>query len=124
MPYDDLVRLLICKVPDGKEFTSRKELLPYLNYRWVELIKKSEMSFEKLENMVESWLDLYNPFLAAGRPQDLADLILESPHYREVLDEPENNQQEEYYTFDEEALIGIYEEETFEGLLQLLHEFF
>lgn len=124
MPDEDLARLLICKVPDGKDFTSPEELIPYLNGRWVELIKKSEMSFEKLEKEVYFWLQLENPFLDPARPQDLATLILESPHYSKVLSDPEEISEEKYDTLDMVTAISIYEGETFVSLLQLLNGYF
>jgi hypothetical protein len=122
MPNDALVRLLICKVPDSKEIKNRKELLPYLNDRWVELIKKTDKDLWALERIVYDWLQMENPFLDSERPQDLADLILESPHYSEILSDPEEI--EEYETLDMETAIRIYESETFGDLLELLHEFF
>jgi len=124
MPFDDLVRLLICKVPDKKEFNNRKELFPYLNNRWVELIKKSELSFEKLEKEVYYWLHLENPFLDPARPQDLASMILESPHYNGILSDPEDGAEEAVEYLNEENVLSIYEGETFSDLLQLLHAYF
>ena len=124
MPNEDLASLLMCKVPDGKEFKSRVELVPYLNDRWVDLMQKSDLSFDKLEKEVYYWLQMENPFLDPARPQDLANLILESPHYSEVLSDSEDIDEEDYDTQDMETVINMYEEETFGGLLQLLHEFF
>lgn len=111
-------------MPDNKEFKSRKELLPYLNNRWVELMKKSVMSFEKLEKEVYFWLQMVNPFLDAARPQDLAALILESPHYSVVLSDSVDIVEVENEILDMGTVTSIYEEENFGSPLQLLHEYF
>ena len=124
MPGDDLPFLLLCKVPDGKEFKSRRELVPYLNDRWVELMKRSDLSFEELQKEVYYWLQMENPFLDSERPQDLATLILESLHYNVILSDPEDDEEIDYEILDMETAISIYEEETFGYLLQLLNEYF
>jgi len=124
MPYDDLVRLLFCKIPDNNKIYTAKELLPYLNDRWVELLKKSELSFEKLEQEVYYWLQMENPFLDSSRPQDLAAIILASPHYNVVLSRLDDILENDYKIFDMETIKNIYEAETFGSLLQLLHVYF
>lgn len=122
MPGEDLPYLLICMVPDGKAFNSRKELVPYLRDRWVDLIKKNNKDLWALQREVYDWLQMENPFIE--RPQELADLILESPHYSVVLSDPVDIVEVENEILDMETVTSIYEGENFGSLLQLLHEYF